>query len=108
MCEALSTFDGGLKKNRYVHIGPKGGGWITLTPLDAQPDPPNLTAFKAELNATWPMTSLLDMIKETDLRLGFTDVLRSPTTYEMLERSVCNHACCSACTGSGPMPGCNV
>jgi hypothetical protein len=51
MCEALNAFDGGLKKNRCVRIGPKGGGWITLTPLDAQPDPPNLTALKTELNA---------------------------------------------------------
>lgn len=88
MREALDALDGGLKKNPYVRIGPKGGGWITLTPLDAQPDPPNLTRFKAELNTTWPMTSLLDMVKETDLRLGFTDVLKSPTAYEMLERSV--------------------
>ena len=56
MREALSTFDSGPKKNRYVHIGTKGGGWITLTLLDAQPDQPNLTAFKAELNATYPMT----------------------------------------------------
>jgi hypothetical protein len=46
MCEALNALDGGLKKNRCVRIGPKGGGWITLTPLDAQPDPPNLTALK--------------------------------------------------------------
>ena len=88
MREALDALDGGLKKNPYVRIGPKGGGWITLTPLDAQPDPPNLTRFKAELNTTWPMTSLLDMVKETDLRLGFTDVLKSPTAYETLERSV--------------------
>ena len=34
------------------------------------------------------MTSLLDMVKETDLRLGFTDALKSPTAYETLERSV--------------------
>lgn len=88
MREALSTFDVGLKKDPHVRLSSKGGGWITLTPLDAQPDPPNLTALKAELNAIWPMTSLLDMVKETDLRLGFTDVLKSPTTYEALERSV--------------------
>ena len=60
MREALDTLNRGLKKNPDVCIGPKGGGWITLTPLDKQPDPPNLKAFKAELNATWPMTSLLD------------------------------------------------
>jgi TnpA family transposase len=88
MREALGALDRGLKNNPCVRIGPKDGGWITLTPVEAQPNPPNLTAFKAELNATWPMTSLLDMVKETDLRLGFTDVLKSPTAYETLERSV--------------------
>jgi TnpA family transposase len=88
MREALGTLDAGLKKNPAVRISAKGGRWITLTPLDKQPDPPTLTAFKAELNATWPMTNLLDMVKETDLRLGFTDALKSPTAYETLERSV--------------------
>lgn len=88
MREALSPLDAGLKQNPAVRLSTKSGGWITLTPLDAQPDPPNLTALKAELNATWPMTSLLDMVKETDLRLGFTEVLRSPTAYETLECSV--------------------
>jgi TnpA family transposase len=88
MREALHTLDAGLPKNPGVRIGPKRGGWITLTPLAAQPEPPQLKAFKAELNATWPMTELLDMIKETDLRLGFTSVLKSPTAYETLERSV--------------------
>jgi TnpA family transposase len=88
MGDALQALDRGLNKNPYVRIGPKAGGWITLTPLDAQPEPPQLTAFKADLNATWPMTSLLDMVKETDLRLGFTDELKSPTAYETLDRSV--------------------
>lgn len=88
MDEALTIFDAGLKKNRFVRLSDKGDGWITLTPLDAQPEPPNLTALKAELNATWPMTSLLDMVKEADLRLSFTEVLRSPTSYETMERSV--------------------
>jgi TnpA family transposase len=89
MHEAMSTLDAGLKKNPAVRLTTKKGrSWITLTPLDAQPDPPNLSALKAELNATWPMTSLLDMVKEADLRLGFTEVLKSPTAYETLERAV--------------------
>ena len=92
----------------HVRIGPRDGGRITLTPLDAQPDPPNLTAFKAELNATWPMISLLDMVKETDLRLGFTDVLKSPTAYEMLERSVLQPRLLLCLHGIGPMPGCSA
>lgn len=88
MREALATFDTGLKKNPHVRLSTKGGGWITLTPLNAQPDPPNLMALKTELNTIWPMTSLLDMVKETDLRLGFTDALKSPTAYETMDRSV--------------------
>lgn len=88
MREALSTLDTGLKKNRHVRLSPKAGGWITLTPLDALPEPPQLTALKAELNAIWPMTSLLDMLKETDLHLSFTDALKSPTSYESMDRTV--------------------
>ncbi len=108
MREALGTLNGGLKKNPDVRIGPKGGGWITLTPLDAQPDPPNLKAFKAELNATWPMTSLLDMVKETDLRLSFTNVLKSPTAYETLERSVLQPRLLLCLHGIGTNPGCKA
>ena len=89
MRDALQTLDAGLPNNAHVRIGRKyGSSWITLTPFDAHPEPPNLTALKAEITATWPMTSLLDMVKETDLRLGFTDALKSPTAYETLDRSI--------------------
>ena len=80
MRDALQTLDAGLPSNPHVRISRKhGSSWITLTPFDAQPEPPNLTALKAEITATWPMTSLLDMVKEADLRRGFTDTLKSPT-----------------------------
>ncbi|MDP1771184.1 MAG: Tn3 family transposase [Kiritimatiellales bacterium] len=88
MREALNAFDTGLKNNPFVRLSSKNNGWIILTPLDAQPEPPNLATLKAELNALWPMTSLLDVVKETDLRLGFTDVLKTPTSYETMDRSV--------------------
>lgn len=88
MSEALNAFDTNLKKNPYVRLSDKNNGWIILTPLNAQPEPPNLATLKAELNALWPMTSLLDVVKEADLRLGFTDVLKSPTSYESMDRSV--------------------
>jgi len=84
----LRTLDAGLPANRLVRIGQKREGWITVTPLEAQPEPPNLTALKAEITATWPMTSLLDMVMEADLRLKFTEVLKSPTAYETLDRTV--------------------
>ena len=90
MREALRTLDAGMPANQLVRISRKRkkDGWITVTPFAPQPEPANLIALKAELVATWPMTSLLDMLKETDLRLNFTDILKSSTAYETLDRSV--------------------
>ena len=76
-----------MPTNRCVRIGRETGK--ELDHGDAARSParaPNLTAIKAEITATWPMTSLLDMLKETDLRLNFTDALKSPTAYETLDR----------------------
>ena len=85
---ALSKFDAGLHKNPRVKILNKSGGWISVTPFDPQSEPENLGTLKAEITATWPMTSLLDIVKETDLRLKFTEALRSPTSYESMDRLV--------------------
>jgi len=84
--DSLSTFDTGLPGNPFVRISKKAGGWITLTPLKARPDPDNIEALKVEIGEVWPMTSLLDIAKETDLRLRFTDKLKSATAYETLDR----------------------
>jgi TnpA family transposase len=82
----LSRLDAGLPRNPRVRITSRRGGWITVSPLQARPKPESIEALKAEVAATWPMTSLLDIIKETDRRLGFTDALGSPTAYETLDR----------------------
>ncbi len=85
----LATLDAGLPSNADVRLGERRGkSWITLTPLGAQPDPDNIIKIKAELQAKWSMTGLLDMVKESDLRLGMTEAFKSPTVYERLDRSV--------------------
>lgn len=90
MREALHVLDTGMPRNHRARIDRRRGkdARITVTPFDPQPEAPNLTAVKAQTAATWPMTSLLDMLKETDLRLNFTDALKSATAYEALDRSV--------------------
>ena len=85
---ALTKFDSGLPKNPKVKILNKSGGWICLTPFDPQKEPENLSSLKEEITATWPMTSLLDVIKETDLRLNFTEVFKSLTSYTSMERAI--------------------
>jgi TnpA family transposase len=91
MQSALTTLDAGLPRNPHVRFsrkGRKGDVWITLSPLEAQAEPENVAKLKAELTATWPMTGLLDIVKETDLRLNFTDALKSPTAHESIDRAV--------------------
>jgi TnpA family transposase len=86
MTAALADLDRTLPQNQQVQILPKSGGWIALSKLEAQPEPGKILALKADLATRWPMTGLLDMLKETDLRVGFSDVFRSPTAFESMDR----------------------
>jgi hypothetical protein len=56
-----------------------------LSSLDAQPEPVNLSELKSEILKRWPMTSLLDMLKETDLRTDFSKAFKSATGRESLD-----------------------
>jgi Tn3 transposase DDE domain len=85
MRDELAALDRTLPHNTDVEILAKAKGWIKLSPLAPQPEPPNLLALKAEIARRWPMTSLLDVLKETDVRVGFTQGFRSPTAWENLD-----------------------
>lgn len=85
MEQALCEFDRGLPKNKYVKIKTKGKARICVTPLKPQNEPLNLARLKNEIQRRWPQTSLLDILKETDLRVGFSDHFKSVSTREVLE-----------------------
>ena len=87
MEEGLETLDKGIPRNKGVTIGGKGNkGLIRLSPFDALPDPINLRQLKGEVNRLWHKTSLLDILKETDLRVDFTRKFKSMGTREILDR----------------------
>ena len=85
MAKELAALDQGMPTNTGVKILQKKGGWISLSPFEAQAEPPNLGALKQEVFRRWPATSLLDVLKETDLRTGFTSAFRSPTPRERMD-----------------------
>ena len=78
----------GLPNNDPVKILTKNNGWIRLSPFAALPDPPNLNRLKAEVEQRWSMTRLLDMLKETDLRVNFTRHFKSVSSREALDSKV--------------------
>lgn len=84
----LITLNEGILKNKKVKILDKKNGWISVTPLDKQAEPLNILRLKSELVQKWPMTSLLDVLKEADLRIAFTDSFKSLASREVLDKDV--------------------
>lgn len=86
---ALAMLNIGLaaKTNKTVEIQTKDDGWIAVTPLEPQEEPTNLARLKAEVALRWPMIRLLDILKETDLRIHFTDQFKSSASREQLDRA---------------------
>ena len=88
MREALTTFDTGLPMNPCVTVRPTGKKRIKLTPLESQPEPVFLTRLKGEISQRWGVISLLDILKEVELLIGFTNQFKSVTGRETLDRAV--------------------
>ncbi len=87
MAEGLEKLDKRMPRNKSVAIVSKGDkSLIRLSPFDALPDPINLKQLKGEINRLWHKTSLLDILKETDLRVNFTRNFKSMGTREILDR----------------------
>jgi TnpA family transposase len=82
MEEALALLDRGMPRNAKVRLNPRRRHPIVLTPLDPVPTPPNLEALGGELGRRWPMTGLLDILKEADLRIGFTQAFSTAASRE--------------------------
>lgn len=87
LTQALQALNETLPTNPKVKLTTrKGKNRITLSPLEAQPEPFFLSQVKAEIGERWNATSLLDMLKETDLRVEFTELFKSAATSEKLDR----------------------
>ncbi|NER24786.1 MAG: Tn3 family transposase [Symploca sp. SIO1C2] len=88
MTDGLSQLDQGMPKNNPVKILTKNNGWIRVSPFAALPESNNLSRLKTEIEQRWSMTSLLDMLKETDLRVNFTQHFKSVSSRENLDPKV--------------------
>jgi TnpA family transposase len=85
---ALAHLDRGMPKNSATQILRKNNGWIRVSPFDPLREPPNLDRLKREIDQRWSMTSLLDMLKETDLRVNFTQHFKSVSSREAIDPKV--------------------
>ena len=84
MRAGLEALDAGIQKNPYVSVSERVGGRISVSPLEKQPAPPNLGRLRGDVATRWPMTGLLDILKEADLRVGFTGLFAGAGTRGIL------------------------
>ncbi len=89
MIEGLKRLDRGMPKNAGVRILTRGDkdGHISVSPLEPQAEPENIVALKAEIARRWPVTNLLDVLKEAELRLNLSDLFTTAGTVERIPRS---------------------
>ena len=88
--EHLIAFNDELSKNDKVHVAWTTKPKFIITPLTADKPPQTLEALKGTISETWPMTSLLDMVKETALDTGFLREFTTAGQYQKIDQSALN------------------
>lgn len=89
MKDKLHLLNQGLRdqSNEKVAITTRNNkGWIRVTPLEKQPEPPHVTRIKQEIKNRWSDINLLDLLKETDFHTEFTKHFKTTADREILDR----------------------
>ena len=85
LAQNLQQLNDTILSNKKVKIINKNGGHIRVTPYEEQEEPGNIIDLKQEINRRWSTINLIDMLKETDLRIGFTKQFHSVASRESIE-----------------------
>ncbi|MEC5293528.1 DUF4158 domain-containing protein [Aurantimonas sp. C2-6-R+9] len=84
--EELRLLNADLPGNDKVRILWRGENRICVTSFKPAPEPTALTAVKAEIGRRWPMTGLLDVLKEAALDTGYLDAFETSASRVALSR----------------------
>lgn len=89
----LRLLNAELPRNDKVRILWRGENRISITPFQPLPEPQGLRSVKAEIGRRWPMTELLDVLKETALDTGFLDAFETSASRVALSRGLPSAIC---------------
>lgn len=75
-----------VNNNKVKIINTKKGARIRVSPSDPQPEPPHIKKLHKEIKKRWPLINFIDILKETDLQIGFTEEMHSIASRENLSK----------------------
>jgi TnpA family transposase len=82
----LKKLNNTIVDNNKVKIISKNGGRIKISPSDPQAEPPNIKKLHREIQKRWSTISLIDILKETDLHVGFSDKINTVASRENVSK----------------------
>lgn len=77
-----------ILQNDKVRLLWRGENRISITPFKPLPEPKGLDAIKSEIGGRWPMTGLLDVLKEAALDTGLLDAFETSASRVSLSREM--------------------
>ncbi len=83
----LRLLNADIPRNGKARILWRGENRISITPFEPSPEPQGLRSVKAEIGQRWPMTELLDVLKEAALDTGLLDAFETSASRVALSRS---------------------
>lgn len=103
--EQLIALNTELPRNKKVSVEWSEKPKFKLSKLPAQPEPQNLVKLKREIVETWPMTPMMDILKETALDTRLLECFKTISQYQNLDKATLNNRLILALYGLGTNTG---
>ncbi len=81
---SLQSLNDSMPTNSKVKITDKNGGSIKVSPSEPQDPPHNIQRLYLEIQKKWSTINLIDILKEADLHIGFTDQFHTVASRQHL------------------------
>lgn len=83
----LLLLNADIPQNEKVRLLWHGDNRISITPFKPAPEPKGLASIKGEVGQRWPMTGLLDVLKEAALDTGLLDAFETSASRVALSKA---------------------
>lgn len=84
--QGLKDLNNSIVNNEKVKIINKECGRIKISPSDPQIEPPNIKKLHYEIQKKWSTINLIDLLKETDLQVGFSEKFYTVASRENINK----------------------